>query len=125
MLIVAEPEKLPLRVTIYTVAMVPLGLIFPIAGMTNWTFPVVALAPSLWFLKSVVEFSREFKTNPHAMSSSVKGKAVKAFMASVYFLMIYFILLVLFRLEVDEKLVKFVFGEDVLKMYKRYFAVEK
>ena len=123
MLIVVNPEKIPTLVTLYTAALLPLGFIFPLAEVTNWTFPLVAAIPSAWFLSSVVQFARHFRKDPHGVSAVGTRKAMKAFMGSVYFLMIYFLLLVLFRLDVDERCVELIGGENALEKYQKTFGV--
>jgi protoheme IX farnesyltransferase len=93
MLVQKHPERLPLNMMLHTVLMVPLGAVFAYGGVTDWSFALTSLVPTLWFVRDVAAFSA--KTN--------QKNARKVFLGSVKFLPLYLILLLVHHLYQRHK----------------------
>ena len=93
MLVLQPGNALGRSVLVHAAALVPLGAVFALAGVTDWSFAVTSLVPSLWFLGLVVSFVRE---QNHA-------NARKVFLGSVKFLPLYLVLLLCHNLYQRHK----------------------
>lgn len=85
--------SVPRSVLVHAWAMVPLGVVFAYAGVTDWSFAATSLVPSVWFLQIV----RAFAATPN------HANARKVFLASVKFLPLYLILLLCHHLYQRHK----------------------